>query len=199
MKLSVIGQNTLREYAQTDAVLDPQIKASPVTCRRGCTACCSQLLSTTLSEVAAIASSYPKVLLSKRKVLFAQHELLQSLTDRIFGVKRMEINSPETAAEYTRLNELLAGEWWRLKIPCVFLEGNRCTIYDARPVACRGYYVQSPPELCAYAEGGQDVEVVSFGEITKLRVRLAQQAKGMSIMYFPTAALLVINLLRKGA
>jgi Fe-S-cluster containining protein len=31
---------------------------------------------------------------------------------------------------------------------CVFLKDHQCSIYSARPFACRNYFVVSPPDLC---------------------------------------------------
>lgn len=44
-------------------------------------------------------------------------------------------------------------EYFRRNIPCVFLEDGRCSVYEARPVACRGYFVTTPPENCAGDSG----------------------------------------------
>lgn len=31
---------------------------------------------------------------------------------------------------------------------CIFLKGGECSIYPVRPIACRNYFVVSPPEKC---------------------------------------------------
>lgn len=58
----------------------------------------------------------------------------------------------------------------RMKLPfddraCAFLEDNKCSIYNERPLACRRYFVRSDPKLCR-GLGDPIVEVVfsSFGE-----------------------------------
>ncbi len=43
----------------------------------------------------------------------------------------------------------LAAEYFRLRIPCPFLEDERCGIHPVRPLACREYLVTSPPAACA--------------------------------------------------
>lgn len=39
-------------------------------------------------------------------------------------------------------------EYFNLGVDCVFLEGNRCSIYEDRPTACRAYATFEDPERC---------------------------------------------------
>lgn len=61
-------------------------------------------------------------------------------------------NTPELRERFRLAGEAMEGTakevWLRELHPCVFLENNRCTAYDLRPVTCRSYYVMSPPEDC---------------------------------------------------
>jgi hypothetical protein len=43
----------------------------------------------------------------------------------------------------------VARDYFALQMPCPFLEDESCSIHPFRPVACRGYNVTSPAELCA--------------------------------------------------
>jgi len=38
--------------------------------------------------------------------------------------------------------------YYALRIPCPYLENEMCSIYEARPAACRELLVTSPAELC---------------------------------------------------
>jgi Fe-S-cluster containining protein len=38
--------------------------------------------------------------------------------------------------------------YYALRIPCPYLENETCSIYEARPAACRELLVTSPAELC---------------------------------------------------
>jgi Fe-S-cluster containining protein len=42
--------------------------------------------------------------------------------------------------------------YYALRIPCIFLENDACSIYEHRPAACREYLVTSPADLCEDAE-----------------------------------------------
>ena len=44
--------------------------------------------------------------------------------------------------------EPLNRAYYALRHPCPFLENEICSIYEARPAACRELLVTSPPELC---------------------------------------------------
>ena len=44
--------------------------------------------------------------------------------------------------------EVVNREYYALRMPCPFLEEEVCTIYEARPAACRELLVSSPPERC---------------------------------------------------
>ena len=45
-------------------------------------------------------------------------------------------------------------DWDTGKLPCVFLEQGRCSIYPVRPLVCRAHFVTSPPKLCGEGLGG---------------------------------------------
>jgi len=39
-------------------------------------------------------------------------------------------------------------EWYERRVPCLFLQDGKCSIYEARPTSCRAYYVRATPEQC---------------------------------------------------
>jgi Fe-S-cluster containining protein len=38
--------------------------------------------------------------------------------------------------------------YFEARIPCPFLEDERCSVYEHRPMVCREYRVSTPPEWC---------------------------------------------------
>ncbi|MGB6743125.1 MAG: YkgJ family cysteine cluster protein, partial [Terracidiphilus sp.] len=50
------------------------------------------------------------------------------------------------------LMHVLGLKYFALGIPCPFLEEERCTIHEIRPLRCREYLVVSPAEHCAHPE-----------------------------------------------
>jgi len=60
-------------------------------------------------------------------------------------LRRLEELSTLSKAE----REELATDYFRLGIPCPFLEEESCSIHSIRPVVCRQYLVTSAPVHCA--------------------------------------------------
>lgn len=110
--------------------------AAKVSCKTGCTHCCYLEVGVTVGE-AEVMLSYAKE---------------QGLA---IDVSRLEAQKLATAE----------GRFIRLEKPlrkCVFLgEDNLCKVYEFRPVACRKYFVLTPPEDCD-TEGRPDKQVASF-------------------------------------
>ena len=87
-----------------------------VACRAGCDHCCYQVVGVTPPEALAIAA-----------------ELRQRLSPDALARVIAHVND---AAE--RARGLDAAERFSPEHPCAFLESGRCTIYEVRPLACRG-------------------------------------------------------------
>lgn len=115
-----------------------------VSCRKGCGACCRQLVP--VSEVEArrigeLVEAMPeprreeiRARFRRAKERLAEAGLLGRLLDRADFV---ESGVRESALAY-----------FRLGIPCPFLDDESCSIHPDRPITCREYLVTSPPELC---------------------------------------------------
>ncbi|HET9883444.1 MAG TPA: YkgJ family cysteine cluster protein [Candidatus Binatia bacterium] len=115
-----------------------------ISCKKGCGACCRQLVPISEPEAHWIAE----------------------LVDRLPIQKKVEIRdrfaeSRRRLAESGLLDKLLdtkswgEGEGWsiamsyfRLGIPCPFLENEDCSIHRDRPIKCREYLVTSPAANC---------------------------------------------------
>ncbi|AGA31228.1 YkgJ family cysteine cluster protein [Singulisphaera acidiphila] len=88
-----------------------------VACRSGCTYCC----------MVPVAASAPEVLAIATFVREWFDEARQAALDR-----RVEANI--SATEGMDMNQRD-----RVRLDCPFLEAGKCTIYEVRPIACRGY------------------------------------------------------------
>jgi Fe-S-cluster containining protein len=122
-----------------------EAQGQEVSCKKGCGACCRQLVP--MAEVEA------------------GH--IRDVVDRLPEPRRTEIRARFAAArrrleEAGLLEKLLHPDGWsrgeelsvgmtyfRQGIACPFLEGEACSIYRDRPLACREYLVTSPAEHCA--------------------------------------------------
>lgn len=116
-----------------------------ISCRKGCGACCRQLVP--ISEVearhlAALVEAMPEPRRSQVRARFAEARrrlaeagLLESL------LRRRDWGEGESHS---------VGEaYFRQGIPCPFLEEESCSIHPDRPIVCREYLVTSPAEHCA--------------------------------------------------
>ncbi len=137
-------------HSFADAVVDSSAKSveeqgQKISCRKGCGACCRQLVPIAPTEARHI-----------RDVIDALPERRRSEIRGRFAVARRRL---EAAA---LLGKLMDRHNWREEeiqplgmryflqgIPCPFLEEESCSIHADRPIACREYLVTSPAENCA--------------------------------------------------
>ena len=130
-------------------------KGDKVACRKGCAACCRQVVAVSAleaRELVKLVERMPEPQRSRVKERFAQAR------------RRLEAEAPhliphllhpqDTAAagagprSDAELHEF-SRAYLRLRIDCPFLEDEACSIYPERPVACRQYAVVSDPQHCA--------------------------------------------------
>jgi Fe-S-cluster containining protein len=127
------------------AVRTAEGEGETVSCRKGCGACCRQLVP--IAEVEA------------------RH--LRDLVDGLPEPRRTQVRARFAEArrrleEAGLLDKLLRREQWaegerqevgleyfRQGVACPFLEDESCSIHTDRPVACREYLVTSPAGHCA--------------------------------------------------
>jgi Fe-S-cluster containining protein len=69
--------------------------------------------------------------------------------------------------------------YWQAQQPCPFLQDDRCSVYPARPFACREHHVLSNPALCA-----QDLDAVTPAD-TRLEFRAVANYVGTACYALP--------------
>ncbi|WP_316896707.1 YkgJ family cysteine cluster protein [Pseudodesulfovibrio indicus] len=110
----VRGSFALFDSLHDDLILDP-----PLACKQGCIHCC-----------------WNQVALTEPEALYLGLHLLDTRTP-----ERLR----ELAAKAEGLVDGLKGKSWREigmarhRLPCLFLENGNCSVYPARPLACRGW------------------------------------------------------------
>jgi Fe-S-cluster containining protein len=115
-------------------------------CHEGCGACCRQAVPITAVEARAIAdwlSAQPE---ERQAVLRARFQQAAAKLEEsgIAGELRTAVSKKDRDAIHN-----LGLRYFALGIPCPFLEQERCTIHEIRPLRCREYLVVSPPAYCA--------------------------------------------------
>jgi Fe-S-cluster containining protein len=143
--------------AMADAVTDAAARevaagGAAITCRKGCGACCRQLVPIAPSEVTAIREVVDRMPAARKSTVLARFQEVREGLESA-GLLGMLLE-PERFTE----GELktLGLEYFRLGIPCPFLEEEACSIHPDRPLSCREYLVTSPADLCA--QPGPDVQ-----------------------------------------
>ena len=119
-----------------------------ISCRAGCGTCCRQIVPISESEAHAVkklVDNLPEPRRTKVRQRFA--EGIASMAT-VGLLKRMRHIDREP-------NAIVLGlDYFRVGVPCPFLEDESCSIHPDRPLACREYLVTSPAEHCAAQEPG---------------------------------------------
>jgi hypothetical protein len=113
----LLANNTLAAMSRLSEALLAQAPAGAVACKAGCDHCCYQVVGATPPEVLAIVHHLRQTRSSEELERLREH--VATLFERAHGLSSNERFSPEH--------------------PCAFLkEGGSCSIYEVRPLACRG-------------------------------------------------------------
>jgi Fe-S-cluster containining protein len=129
---------------------DVQKQGHQVSCKKGCGACCRQMVP--LSRVEArylwdLVQKLPEPRRSEVRARFA--EALGRLAESGL-LEKMRHCDQWSDEDYRAIGR----EYFQQGIPCPFLEEESCSIHPDRPVSCREYLVTSPAESCAQPFSG---------------------------------------------
>jgi Fe-S-cluster containining protein len=117
----------------------------PISCRKGCGACCRQMVPLSIFEAEFLGNwfhSLPKERQTELEQRF--HRGLIKLKEA--GVLDKIMDSEWGADEESFIQ--MAIDYFGAGVPCPFLEDESCSIHPIRPLVCREYLVTSPAELC---------------------------------------------------
>ena len=113
-----------------------------VACRSGCTYCCMFPVAASAPEVLAIATFVRERFDEERRAA-----LDARVEANISATEGMDMSQRD-----------------RVRLDCPFLEAGKCTVYEVRPVACRGYSSYSVEDCREdYEHPGTGVEVHTNG------------------------------------
>jgi Fe-S-cluster containining protein len=119
-----------------------------ISCRMGCAACCRMLVPLSPPEAFALKEYVDNLPVDRRRQIArrlseTKHQLEEDgLLDQLSAVA--EGTEARSDADFEPLNRA----YYALRMPCPFLEEEMCSIYEARPAACRELFVTSPAEWC---------------------------------------------------
>jgi Fe-S-cluster containining protein len=121
-----------------NAVVAAAEAGQEISCRKGCGACCRQLVPVSRSEGERLLAVVERLPAARRA----------QLAER-FAAAEAAIVAGGLAERGGRPDRELSTGYFALGIPCPFLEDEACSIHPERPLVCREYLVTSPAERCA--------------------------------------------------
>lgn len=121
-----------------NAVVEAAEAGKAVSCRKGCGACCRQLVPVSRTEGERLLQLVDTLPAERREALLAR-----------FAAAEAAIGKAGLIDRGTRSDRELSIAYFALGVPCPFLEEESCSIHPERPLVCREYLVTSPAELCS--------------------------------------------------
>jgi Fe-S-cluster containining protein len=109
-----------------------------ISCRRGCGACCRQLVPISRTEGERLRALVEALPADRRAAMTAR-----------FAEAEKKIATAGLVDRTGKSDRMLSLAYFALGIPCPFLEEESCSIHADRPLVCREYLVTSPAERCA--------------------------------------------------
>ena len=146
-------------HSLTDAVMAAAARGAKreqrlISCGPECGACCRQLVPLGEAEAVYLKGVLDALSEDRRvRILERFRVALQELQDS--GLLA-ELQSEDRLHGHDKRKKV-GLRYFRLGIPCPFLEEESCSIHRHRPLACREYVVTSDPLHCANLETGRVV------------------------------------------
>ena len=130
------------------SVIDASEQAGePITCHKGCSACCSYLVPLSIPEAFRLRQEVLCLPAAQREaILQSSIDSAMQILDRKLARKITdELPQTDERIAANRISRWYAG----LRLVCPFLSGGLCEWYAQRPLACREHVVSGPASLCA--------------------------------------------------
>ena len=138
-----------------------QAEGKEISCQKGCTHCCRQLVPVSplearrLAEVVAAMSEPRRTEVRERFVRAIERLESAGLVDPRAPKGRAALVSKESTSSAAW--DDVSRRYYELRIDCPFLEGDLCSIYEERPIACREYNAVTDPSLCEALDPGIEI------------------------------------------
>ena len=139
---------SLGDQAQELEIANTLQAGKTISCQKGCAACCRQMIPVSPPEAFALVEAItelPQDHQSRIKQNLAQTKKRLQNAGLLTALQDLA-DSPRQHSDDDL--DFLNRAYYALRLPCIFLENEICSIYEHRPAGCRGHLVSSPPELC---------------------------------------------------
>lgn len=148
-----------------------------ISCRKGCGACCRQLVPVSRTESRAIRALVARQPEERRQVL---QQRFEQATRKLREAGLADVLL-DPAQRRDRPDREISLAYFAQRIPCPFLEDESCSIHADRPLACREYLVTSPASACADS-AQTDVVVVGLPKLSLGARGLESQAASSEML-----------------
>jgi Fe-S-cluster containining protein len=175
-------------------------KGETISCRKGCTYCCSHYVAVPLAHGIVIVDY-----LYNRKESLKQF-VLNYEKWRNKGYEISHINDQTRIQAFSSslpINDIievtrpLSLRYLEMDITCPFLLNNTCLIYAVRPLPCSGQYSVSPADWCA-PSSGKKAAIYQLVPDDEDLMRILQLADPRLMLYELTLPIMIYKLLTEG-
>jgi Fe-S-cluster containining protein len=151
------------------ALRKAEADGAPATCRQGCTACCHHPVPLSAAEAHALVSLLDGMTPDRRAAVDQRFDEVRAQVEAagLLG----DLEATLDGAPFERV-----GAWIAARIPCPFLDGGSCTIYQDRPLACREHLVSTDPASCADPSLGPVRSVPLLARLARALTRVSAEA-----------------------
>lgn len=151
-----------------------------VSCGPACGACCRQLVPLSPPEVFHLGEVVGRADPARR-------ERWREGFDRLIrAATGSGLRARLTTGELSEEEGMAAAlEWFRMGVPCPFLEDESCGIHPVRPAVCREYNVTSPAAWCADPARFAIARVPVPRSISEALARLTRELCGLELRMVP--------------
>lgn len=118
-----------------------------ISCQKGCAACCRPMIPVSPSEAFGLVEALKDLPQDHQRRI--KHNLAQSkerLQNRGLLTALQDFSDSLCQHSDDDLDSLYRA-YYALRLPCIFLENEICSIYEHRPAGCREHLVTSPPRV----------------------------------------------------
>ena len=164
--------NAVVEAAEQQSVATGHL----ISCRKGCGACCRQLVPISASEAERLVGLIDAMPGPQRLALSERFAAAADALDRA-GLRQILLDPAQRAGKTDRE---LSAAYFSLGAPCPFLEEESCSIHAERPLVCREYLVTSPAALCARS-GQEGVAPVPVPKVSAAARGLEENRAGVDV------------------
>jgi len=121
-----------------------------ISCKKGCAACCAQLVPISETETQFIFQKIASMAKKKRQAIMQRFEAAKLVFEGA-GIWE-DLLQPHLLKKERRKE--LGLKYFQLQQFCPFLENGACSIHEQRPIACREYLVTSDASHCRNPQEG---------------------------------------------